>query len=202
MRRYALLLLCLFTVTGCSSTDENGLQKAEYQYRELPMMEEEPIGNQIPDWVTREERDDSFYILGKSGMEEFDEYAAEVFPTYCDAQWSQEQSDAVYLGRGMYCFALDEQPIENIFVYYPVILQGTIVTTLLIYQDVETQEFGSQMGPNFMNELNSLAQLTTKDVPAAIGFNNGNLIALAGTDYYVLSEEKMFRKEAEASEIP
>ena len=50
-----------------------------------------------------------------------------IFPNYCDGDWTQEQSDTVYLGQGIEMFALDDETPINRIIYYPVILNGVIV---------------------------------------------------------------------------
>ena len=41
------------------------------------------------------------YIMCPSDIEKFDNYAKENFPIFSDWGWTQEQSDAVYLGLGI-----------------------------------------------------------------------------------------------------
>lgn len=77
----------------------------------------ERIGNQIPQWISDVSRNKPFYAVSSPDIERFDAYAQENFPNYCNAYWTQEQSDAVYLGQGIEMFALGGATQINRIVY-------------------------------------------------------------------------------------
>ena len=102
--------------------------------------EREAIGNQIPQWVSDADWDKAFYVVTSSDIDKFDAFAKEDFPTICDPGWTQEQSDAVYLGQGIEMFELDSGKQLNRFVYYPVIMNGVIVSGYQVYEDLDNHE--------------------------------------------------------------
>ena len=61
-----------------------------------------------------------------------------IFPSYYDDGWTQEQSDKAHF-------------------YYPVILNGVVVSGLTVYEDLDSHEMGWQ-GPQLVNPLNALIQ--------------------------------------------
>lgn len=179
------------------------IQEQNFTKRDLVSYSgKEEIGNVISEWVTESERDITpFYVVTGSG-EQFDQFAIEEFPDICDAYWTQEQSDAVYLGHAMELFSLDGQENGNKTAFYPVILNGTIVSVLVVYLDANTMILGWQMDPNKASRLNVLKAYTSPDAPVRIGYNRNNLIAVTGGDYDLLQSDFMLNEEVDVSLIP
>ncbi len=142
------------------------------------------------------------YAASSSDIERFDVYAQENFPNYCDAYWTQEQSDAVYLGQGIEMFALGDETQINRIIYYPVILNGVIVDGYQVCEQLENQELTIQASPHLVNELNAMIDLTSEETPLILGFNNNNTIGIVGDTYYVLDIDHMEHKEVATDKIP
>lgn len=162
----------------------------------------ERIGNKIPQWVSESDWNYPLYALSSSDIEAFNEYAQKGFPNYCDPEWTQEQSDAVYLGQGIELFQLDNNTQINRIILYPVILNGVIVSEYEVYELLDSHEIHMQGGPIIVDELNALMALTSENTPLLLGYNNGNLIGIIGNSYYVLDIDHMDKRELVVEEIP
>lgn len=200
MKRLITIFLCLtILLAGCnSSMSANSLAIGEL----VDNRNQQIISNQIPQWVMNTEWNTPFYVTTSSDITMFDAYAKENFPSFCDAQWTQEQSDAVYLGKGIEMFQLDNQRQINRIVYYPVILNGVIVSGYQVYERLGENEIGSKASPFLVNQLNSIMPLTNENTPLILGFHNDNVIGIVGDTYYVLDVDPMTHKEIEPDNIP
>ena len=200
MKKLIALLFCLtLLLGGCNSGGYvNSLKLGEL----VDNGNYEQISNQIPQWVMNTEWNTPFYAATSSDITMFDAYAKENFPSFCDAQWTQEQSDAVYLGKGIEMFQLDNQRQINRIVYYPVILNGVIVSGYQVYERLGENEIGSKASPFLVNQLNSIMSLTNENTPLILGFRNDNVIGIVGDTYYVLDVDPMTHKEIELDKIP
>lgn len=195
----AALLLSAF-LPACAVKEESS---ALLTLKELPAeQEEEKIGNQIPQWVLDADWNVPFYVRTSSDLQKFDAYAKEHFADYSDPYWTREQSDAVYLGQGIELFALDGEAQMNRIIYYPVMLNGVIVSGYEVYELLDSHEIGAQGGPVIVNELNALMALTSEEMPAILGYNHQNLIAVIGDCYYVLDIDHMDGSEVVTEDIP
>lgn len=179
---------------------ETAKQYAEQRYDNIWDVEE--IGNHIPQWVMDVDWDTPMYVMSSPDTEKFDSYAKENFPNFCDWGWTQEQSDAVYLGQGMEIINLDGGTREFGAVYYPIILNGVIVSVYEVYENIDSQELHMQAAPYFVNELNALMSMTSTDTPLILGYNNDNLIGIIGDTYYILDADHMDHKQVDADKIP
>lgn len=166
------------------------------------MEDVEQIGNQIPQWVMDADWDTPMYVVSSPDIAEFDSYAKENFPLFYDWGWTQEQSDSVYLGLGIEIINLDDGPRLFRTVYYPVVLNGVIVSVYQVYEDLNSQELHFQAAPHFVNELNELMSMTGKDTPLILGYNNNNLIGIIGDTYYVLDIDHVDHKQVDVDKIP
>lgn len=166
------------------------------------MKDIERIGNQIPQWVMDAEWHKPMYAMSSPDIAEFDNYAKENFPDFCDWGWTQEQSDSVYLGLGIEIINLDGGPRLFRTVYYPVVLNGVIVSVYQVYEDLNSQELHFQAAPYFVNGLNELMSMTGKDTPLILGYNNNNLIGIIGDNYYVLDIDHVDHKQVDVDKIP
>ena len=206
MRRRTVIILAvliMLTAVGCSQNREQLHSANSLTLGELTEAEDrEEISNQIPEWVSETDWNKPLYAVSSSDIERFDTYAQEEFPNYYDAQWTQEQSDAVYLGQGIEMFALDDATQINRIIYYPVILNGIIVGGYQVCEQLEDQEIHMQASPLLVNELNAIIDLTSEDTPLILGFNNDNTIGIIGDTYYVLDIDHMYHQEVVADKIP
>lgn len=172
-------------------------------FGELPEVQDEAqISNQIPQWVMDVDWDAPMYVMSSPDIEKFDNFAKENFPNFCDWGWTQEQSDAVYLGHGIQIINLDGGMREFRAVYYPVILNGVIVSVCEVFEDIDSQELHFQSTPHFVNELNVLMSMTSADTPLILGYNNDNMIGIIGDVYYILDTDHMYHKQVDVEEIP
>ena len=162
----------------------------------------EEIGNQIPQWVMDADWDTQMYVMSSQDIEKFDNYVKENFPVFCDWGWTQEQSNAVYVGQGIEIINLDGGMRESRAVYYPIILKGVIVSIYEVFEDIDSQELHFQAAPYFVNELNVLMSMTSADTPLILGYNNDNLIGIIGDTYYLLDVDHMYHKQVDVDEIP
>ena len=208
MKKYIAITLAVvlaLAAVGCSQNGEPGEQLHSANLLTLGELTEigdrEKIGNQIPEWVSEADWNKSFYVVSSSDIERFDAYAQENFPNYCDGDWTQEQSDAVYLGQGIEMFTLDDETPINRIIYYPVILNGVIVDGYQVCE-LENQEITMQGSPYLVNELNVMIDLTSEETPLILGFNNNNTIGIIGDTYYVLDIDHMYHKEVAVNKIP
>lgn len=201
MKKYfslLFLLICILVIEGCVGGNSNS-----FILGELPEAEDrERIGNEIPQWVSDADWNKPLYVVSSSDREHFDAYAQENFPDYCDAGWTQEQSDAVYLGQGMEMFALDGETQINRMIYYPVILNGVIVGGYQVWEQLDGNELSMQASPYLANELNILMDLTSEDTPLILGFHNNNTIGMIRDTCYVLDIDHVEHKEVEVDKIP
>lgn len=208
MKRILALMFVLtgiLTIFGCSGKNmeitnipANSLTLGELAEPE----DKERIGNQIPQWVSDADWDKSLYAVSSPDIERFDAYAREDFPSYCDAGWTQEQSDDVYLGQGIEIFVLDDTEQIYRIIYYPVVLNGVIIGGYQVYEQLDNQQFAMQASPFLANELNAMMDLTSKDTPLILGYNNDNLIGIIGETYYILDIDYMEHKEVAVDKIP
>ncbi len=190
------ILLLAIGLGGCTKEES----ATDYTLQTLDEIQWQEISNAIPAWVEETSWDKSLYAVSEAGLDEFDEYALETFPSFCDAQWTQQQSDAVCLGSGIRMFVLDGTSEVNKIVYYPVILNGIIVGGYQVYQSDE--EMGMQESPLIVNQLNALMDLTSETNPVILGYNNENIIAIIGNDYYILDEDHLEHQQVDTSKIP
>ncbi len=201
MKRSKILYLCVILLlaaglTACTKEEST----TNYTLQALPETDWEELSNTIPSWVEETQWNKSLYAVSEEGLEEFDGYALENFPSFCDASWTQSQSDAVCLGSGIRMFVLDGSEEVNKIVYYPVILNGIIVGGYQVYES--EGEMNMQESPLIVNQLNAIMDLTSEDTPLILGYNNENIIAIIGNDYYVLDEDHLEHQEADPSKIP
>ena len=200
MKKMIALFICLtLLLVGCNSKEYvNSLVMGEL----VDNRNHQQISNQIPQWVMDAEWSTPFYAATSSDITMFDAYAKENFPSFCDSKWTQEQSDAVYLGKGIEMFQLDSQQQINRVVYYPVILNGVIVSGYQVYEQLGENEIGSKASPFLVNQLNSIMSLTNENTPLILGFHNDNVIGIVGDTYYVLDVDPMTHKKIESDKIP
>ena len=200
-KRLVFLIPVLIAVLlfGCA---EEQVIKGSYHEAFIEMDEQkEEIGNVIPDWVVETVNSEPLYVITEN-LKDFDDYAVSEFPDICDAYWTQEQSDAAYLGQGIRNFQLDDKQLDIVSVDYPVILNGHVVSILTVYRIEGSDELHWQLGPNIANEWNSFIGKTDEASPILFGFNNNNGIVLQGGSYYVLAEDYVERKPVDTSTIP
>lgn len=208
MRRVLVLpflLSCILVIGGCSGSNTGTTNNAATSFTPGELTEagdREQIGNQIPQWVSEVSWDKPLYAVSSPDIGRFDAYAQENFPNYCDAYWTQEQSDAVYLGQGIEMFAPGGETQINRIIYYPVILNGVIVDGYQVCEQLGNQEISMQASPHIVNKLNVLMDLASEETPLILGFNNDNTIGIIGDTYYVLDIDHMYHKEVAADKIP
>lgn len=206
MKRCTVIILAILitlTIVGCGQDREQLHITNSLTLGELTDAEgREKIGNQIPEWVSEADWNKSFYVVSSLDIERFDNYAQENFPNYCDAAWTQEQSDAVYLGRGIEMFVLEDATQINRIIYYPVILNGVIVAGYQVCENLENQEIITVGSPHLVNGLNVMMDLTSEETPLILGFNNNNTIGIIGNTYYILDIDHMDYKEVATDKIP
>lgn len=164
--------------------------------------EREPIENAIPQWAMTSEDHIPLYAVTSSDIDRFNEFAKANFPAFCDQAWTQEQSDNVYLGNGIEIFELDDFEPESRVVYYPVIMNGVIVSGYQVFETLDNLEMGSQMSPFLANQLNQLMKLTTENDPLILGVNRDNIIGIIGKDYYILDFDHLYKKTVAEDKIP
>lgn len=183
---------------------------------ELPESTEEEIGNQIPQWVSDENRKLPMNVMTSADLEDFDDYAKKIFPSFYDDGWTKEQSGQVYLGQGieMYCLDGSEQELRS--VYYPIILNGVVVSVLDVYEDLDSRGLSWQAGPQLANQFNALIQeMASYDTETALllGYNRNNVIGIIGSfngsdigtvwkNYYILDIDHVEHKEVDTKRIP
>ena len=64
--------------------------------------------------------------------------------------------------------------------YYPIILNGAIVSIYEMFEDIDSQKLHFQAAPYFVNELNALMNITSAENPLILGYTNNNLIGIIG----------------------
>ena len=202
---FTFVLTCILITMGCSdknmevtNTPANSLTLGKLEVSG----DKERIGNQIPQWVSNADWNKSLYVVSPSSIEDFDAYAQANFPSYCDPGWTQEQSDCVYLGQGIEMFVFDDIVQVNRIIYYPVILNGVVVGGYQVFELLDDHQIYMQASPFLADELNAIMDLTSKDTPLMLGYNNNNLIGIIGDTYYVLDIDHMNRKEVAMDKIP
>lgn len=202
---FIILLTIILITVGCSgenreitNTPANSLSLGKLEVSG----DKERIGNQIPQWVFNADWNKSLYAVSSSDIEDFDTYAKSNFPSYCDAGWTQEQSDSVYLGQGIELFILDDIAPYFRIIYYPVILNGVVVGGYKVIEQLDSKQFTMQVSPFLADELNVIMELTSKDTPLMLGYNNDNMIGIIGDTYYVLDIDHMEHKEVAVDKIP
>lgn len=99
-------------------------------------------------------------------------------------------------------FQLDNERQINRTVYYPVILNGVIVSGYQVYEQLGKNEIGSQVSPFLVNQFNDIMALTDENTPLILGFHNDNVIGIVGDTYYVLDIDHMGHKQIETDKIP
>ena len=209
MDRIAAITLCAMFVlvsVGCGRQNINpNNPDTKVSWRLCELQEDqgkEPIGNAIPQWVMTNEDHIPLYAVTSSDIDRFNEFAKANFPAFCDQAWTQEQSDAVYLGNGIELFELDDFEPESRVVYYPVIMNGVIVSGYQIFETLDNLEMESQMSPFLVNQLNQLMKLTTENDPLILGVNRDNVIGIIGNDYYILDYDHLYKKTIAEDKIP
>lgn len=199
------MLSCVLVIAGCSNSNTETTNRTDISFTAGELTEvgdREKIGNQIPQWVSDVYWKTPFYVVSSLDIERFNACAQKDFPNYCDAAWTQEQSDAVYLGQGIEMFVLDDAIQTNRIVYYPIILNGVIVDGYQVCEQLENQEITIQGSPHLVNQLNAMMELTSEETPLILGFNHDNTIGIIGDTYYVLDIDHMYHKEVAADKIP
>ena len=213
-RILAVLLILTFSLTGCNHKDDE--DDTLLTLCELPESQEKEIGNQIPQWVSDAEWALPLNVMASADLDKFNDYAKKIFPSYYDDGWTQEQSDEVYLGQGIEMHHLDDTVPEYRVVYYPVILNGVVVSGLQIYEDLDSHDLSWQGGPQLVNPLNALIQqmaMFDTETTLLLGFNNSNTIGIIGSfvgssvgtvwnNYYILDIDHMEHKEVDVNVIP
>lgn len=189
----------ILSMTACSNND-NKLDKVRYKAKELPLIEKDAIGNEIPKWVENENWNKKLFAVTSSEIIEFDEYITTNFPSYSDSAWTQEQSDSVYLGKGIKIYNLDGNKAINDIVFYPVILNGIIVLGCEVASS--DTEISIKYSPSLVNQLNALMELTSKEEPLVLGHNNNNTIAIIGDKCFILQPDNMLHKRVDLEIIP
>lgn len=183
---------------------------------ELPKSGEEEIGNQIPQWVSDADRALPMYVMTSTDLEDFNDYAKKIFPSFYDDGWTKEQSGQVYLGQGIEMHHLDDSVRVLRAVHYPVILNGVVVSVLDVFEDLSTHEMSWQAGPQLANQLNALIQeMASYDTETALllGYNRNNVIGIIGSfngsdigtvwkNYYILDIDHVENKEVDTKLIP
>lgn len=200
MKRLAICIILAVLILLISACSYKEALQPKYILKELPETDLESIGNTIPEWVENIHWDKALYAVTSSDLEVFDKYMSDIFPTLSDPKWTQEQSDSVYLGKGIKLFVLDDSKEINSIVYYPVILNGVIVSgcKAVLCGD----EMSVQLSPVLANRLDLIMDLTSQDTPLILGYNNSNTIAIIGDTYFVLEEDHMLRAQADLDLIP
>ncbi len=187
-------------MTACSCNNISKINESIYKMEELPSIEKDPIGNEIPDWVEKQHWDKELFAVTSSEIIEFDEYVTENFPQFSDSSWTQEQSDSVYLGKGIKIYNLDERETINDIVFYPVILNGIIVSGCEVaFSD---GEISMKLSPALANQLNALMKLTSEEEPLLLGNNNNNIIAIIGDKCFILQPDYMLHQQVNLEIIP
>ena len=201
----AALLVITFSLAGCNNKEDNNIPSLTLC--ELPESQEEEIGNQIPQWVCDADRALPLNVMTSTDFDIYNDYVRSIFPSYYDYGWTQEQSDKVYLGQGIAMYHLDDAVPENRVVYYPVILNGVVVSGLQVYEDLDSHDLGWQAGPHLANPLNALIQqmaMFDTETTLLLGYNN-NTIGIIGTfggsnvgtiwnNYYILDKLGITKK--------
>lgn len=210
----AALLILTISLTGCNNKDDDN--DTLLTLCELPESQEKEIGNQIPKWVSDANWALPLSVMTSTDLDKFNDYARRIFPSYYDDGWTQEQSDQVYLGQGIEMYALDDTVPECRIVYYPVILNGVVVSGLEVYEDLDSHDLGWQAGPHLANPLNALMQqmamFDTESV-LLLGYNYNNTIGIIGNfggsnvgtiwnNYYILDTDHVEHKEVDTRVIP
>lgn len=210
----AVLLFFTFSLAGCNNKYDNN--DTSLTLCELPESQEKEIGNQIPQWVSDVDWAFPLNAMTSTDLDKFNDYAKSVFPLYYDDGWTQEQSDKVYLGQGIEMYDLDDTVPENRIVYYPVILNGVVVSGLQVFEDLDSHDLGWQAGPHLANPLNALIQqmaMFDTETTLLLGYNNNNTIGIIGSfggssvgtiwnNYYILDIDHMEHKEVDTKVIP
>lgn len=217
--KFIFVLTSILTIAGCSNknmeitnTPSNSLTLGKLELSE----DKEEIGNQIPQWVSDADWSLPLNVMTSADLDKFDDYAKRIFPDYYDDGWTQEQSDRVYLGQGIEMYNLDDTVPENRMVYYPVILNGVIVSGLQVYENLENHDLGWQAGPHLVNSLNALMQqmaMFDTETALLLGYNNNNTIGIIGNFvgsnvgiswnyYYILDIDHVEHKEVAVNKIP
>lgn len=214
MRIIAAVMMLTVSLSGCGNKEDEG--DVLLTLSELPESKEEEIGNVIPQWVSNVKWALPMHVTTSKDLEEFDDYAKSVFPSYYDDEWTKKQNDDVYLGQGMEMYQLDDARQEFKSVYYPVILNGVVVSVLQIYEDIDSHEMRWQGGPQLANQLNGLMrqmEAYDSETTLLLGYNNNNAIGIIGSyngsdigtvwnNYYVLDIDHVEQKEVDTKVIP
>lgn len=190
-------------------------QEEEMTLCVLPVSQEEEIGNHIPQWVSDADQALPMHVMTSTDLENFNDYAKKIFPSFYDDGWTKEQSDKVYLGQGIEMYHLDDSAEKWRSVYYPVILNGVIVSVLDVYEDLHSHEMSWQAGPQLVNQLNALIQQMASydtETTLLLGYNNNNVIGMIGSfngsdigtvwnNYYILDIDHVEYKGVDTKQI-
>ena len=210
----AAFLVITFSLAGCNNKEDNNILSLTLY--ELPESQEEEIGNQIPQWVCDADWALPLNVMTSTDFDIFNDYVRSIFPSYYDDGWTQEQSDKVYLGQGIAMYQLDDAVPKYRVVYYPVILNGVVVSGLQVYEDLDSHDLSWQAGPQLVNPLNALIQqmaMFDTETILLLGYNNNNTIGIVGhfigsdtgtvwNEYYILDIDHMEHTEVDAKNIP
>lgn len=210
VKRRLCSIICLGSIISimlcsCRNVDDNDTLMTLCV---LPIGQEEEVGNQIPQWVSDADQALPMYVMTSTDLEDFNDYAKKIFPSFYDDGWTKEQSDKVYLGQGIEMYHLDDSARELRAVNYPVILNGVVVSILEIYEDLHTHEMSWQAGPQLANQLNALIQeMASYDTETTLlmGYNRNNVIGIIGSfngsdigtvwkNYYILGIDHVENK--------
>lgn len=218
VKRRLCSIICLGSIISimlcsCRNVDDNDTLMTLCV---LPIGQEEEVGNQIPQWVSDAGQALPMYVMTSTDLEDFNDYAKKIFPSFYDDGWTKEQSDKVYLGQGIEMYHLDDSARESRAVNYPVILNGVVVSILEIYEDLYTHEMSWQAGPQLANQLNALIQeMASYDTETTLlmGYNRNNVIGIIGSfngsdigtvwkNYYILDIDHVENKGVDTKLIP
>jgi hypothetical protein len=197
-KRGKILLLFLLAASsimwGCS--------RSRYEIAYTDVSGQERIQEDIPEWVEQTEWSYPLYAYTSSDLQDFDPVMQDGFPYTSASGWSQEQSDAVYLGQGIEIFRLDGSGSDSRLVYYPMVYHGVIIYSAIASQEKETGEVTVRALPFSINEMNELMQLISEQQPLMLGVNNNNLIAIIGNTCYDIEQEYKLKAPVDLDAIP
>ena len=191
-----LLIIATFSLVGCSTN------KSKYSLKELPKLEKEEIANKIPAWVDSNKDQSPLWsiTLPDEQREGFDAEAISFYKGLRDPDWTEEQSDAIYLGKGMYCTTLNKNTTPFETMKYPCILNGVIVSWLSVSKDVDGS-YIPQLGPIHVNEVDLLKSKTSKEQPLRMGYINGHTVIIIENNVYDIFQAPMSDKKIDLNAI-
>lgn len=78
--------------------------------------------------------------------------------------------------------------------YYPIVLNNTIVSMLMVYEE---DAFRWQLAPYFVNERNILRGGTSAQSPMYLGVNHHNIVGVVEDRHYVFEPDYVGHNEME-----